>query len=384
MSCVGNIELNIFSLLLLAIVFGNMYRRSREYLPDQKLFLMIIITVAFVLVLDSVQWICDGTTGEILYYVNLISNSIYYIMQLFPYIFWCFYVRYQIKMDIKEAMKAKTLLLLPFSVNAVISILSCFNGWYFYIDSNNYYHRGELFWLSAVITYGYFLYSIVYLLFYMRKTERSIVISMLLFTLPPLICSAIQILHFGLALVWPGITISIIIIYLNIQKNQLYTDHLTGLYNRRILDIHLNDCLRNNTKPCRIGVIMLDIDKFKTINDSYGHMAGDQALIETANILKKSVGRKGFTARYGGDEFVVIVPACSISEVETIAKKIEKNIELFNRRGNAEFFISLSIGYDIFECGGKFSKYDVLNCIDRQMYEEKFKDRTLEVQMTIQ
>ncbi len=342
------------------------------------------ITVTCILILDSMQWILDGHPGVLIYYANLVSNFFYYALQMLPYLLWCLYIRYQIKMDVKEMMKAKVLFSVPFLINTALSIITCFNGFFFYIDSQNYYQRGEYFWISVVMTYSYFLYSIIFLLVNRKKTERNMFVSLMLFTLPPVIGSIIQVFNFGFALIWPGVTISLVIIYINIQKNQLYTDYLTGLYNRRLLDIHLNDALRNNEKPGSIGVIMLDIDGFKHINDSFGHVVGDQALVETANILKKSVGKAGFTARYGGDEFVVIVPAKDASEIEGVASEIEKNIELFNKRESAIYSVHLSMGYEIFECGGGASKNDVLSRIDRQMYEKKFKNRALKNQMIIE
>ncbi|PKM73959.1 MAG: hypothetical protein CVU91_02620 [Firmicutes bacterium HGW-Firmicutes-16] len=384
MNSYGNVELNIFAIILLIIVIANMHRGSREYLPDQKLFLIMCIAVTCILVFDSMQWICDGHPGQLIYYVNLISNLFYYALQMLPYLFWCLYIRYQIKMDVKEMMKAKVLLFVPFLINIALSILTCFNGFFFYIDNQNYYQRGEYFWISVVMTYGYFLYSIIYLLVNRKKTERNMFVSLMLFTIPPVIGSLIQVFNFGFALIWPCVTISLVIIYINIQKNQLYTDYLTGLYNRRLLDIHLNDALRNNEKPGSIGVIMLDIDGFKHINDAFGHVVGDQALVETANILKKSIGRVGFTARYGGDEFVVIVPAKDASEIEAVASEIEKNIELFNKRESAMYSVHLSMGYEIFECGGRVSKNDVLLRIDRQMYEKKLRNRVLKNQIIIQ
>ena len=127
----GNVITNIFSMLLLIIMLANMYRRSREYLPDQKLFLIMAIANIAILFFDSMQWILDGKPGSISHYVNLVSNVLYYMFQILPCGLWCFYVRYQIRMDVEEMMRAKLLLGIPFLVNAVISILSSFYGYYF-------------------------------------------------------------------------------------------------------------------------------------------------------------------------------------------------------------------------------------------------------------
>ena len=384
MTGIGNLQLNLFSLVLLITILANMSRRSKGYLPDQKLFLIMIVSVGILNIADSFTWLLNGETGKTALFLSLAFNAFGYTFMLIPGFLWCMYVRYQIKMDVKEMLKATAFLSIPFFINAVLSVLSCFYGFYFYIDDLNIYQRGAFFWVSAGINYAYYLYATAYLIKNRKSTERKLFLLLSLFPLPPLLGSIIQVEFYGLALLWPGAALSLVIIYLNIQKNQIYTDNLTGLYNRRLLDIHLDDCLNSNNKPGSIGVIMLDIDKFKSINDELGHAIGDQALSETANILKKSVGRRGFTARYGGDEFVLVIPTHDISELEKIAEGINRNTELFNKRSNSQYSIHLSMGYAIFKCSGKTSKTEVLNGIDKRMYEGKYTSRVIENQMTIQ
>ncbi|MBP8639806.1 MAG: GGDEF domain-containing protein [Oscillospiraceae bacterium] len=376
MSGFANVELNAFSELILLILLINMHRANRKYLPDQKLFLWMLASAALVLAFDSVQWIIDGIPGEMEYYVNLISTVLYYLFSVVPCMLWCFYVRYQFKMNIREAMRAKGVVAIPFLINAVMAIMTFFNGAYFYIDEQNYYCRGEYYWLSVCLTYSYFLYALLYTVINKKNTEKKIFLSLLIFPIPPIIGSVLQVTHFGVALFWPGVAIALLTIYLNIQKNQLYTDHLTGLYNRRLLDIHLSDCLKNSKKQKSIGVIMLDVDQFKAINDEYGHVIGDQALVETANVLKKSVGVNGFIARYGGDEFVAIVSVRDKSDIDRVVQDIELNVARFNERSNDQFKISVSMGCEIFTCGGPYSENDVLNLIDRGMYEDKKRKET--------
>lgn len=75
-------------------------------------------------------------------------------------------------------------------------------------------------------------------------------------------------------------------IYINIQNGEISTDYLTGLYNRRRLDEHLQRRLRMRRKEQKLFVIMMDMDKFKDINDKYGHAVGDEALVKMAELLR--------------------------------------------------------------------------------------------------
>ena len=96
------------------------------------------------------------------------------------------------------------------------------------------------------------------------------------------------------------------VIFVTIQSRDLITDFLTGACNRRQLEWILQERIRN-AEQLGFGAIMLDIDSFKRINDEYGHDAGDDALRNTADILRRCVRLRDVVARYGGDEFWVVI-----------------------------------------------------------------------------
>ncbi len=371
MAGINNATINIFCVFLLAILLFNMYFRNGKYLPDQKMFIYMLLSTGMLLILDTMQWTFDGHPGALPQNIIRASSVFYYMIQPLPGLLWCLYARYQISMDVQEMNAGRMLLIIPLALNAVISVLSYFFEYYFYIDSSNYYHRGEYFWLFVVFAYCYFVYAAIYLHFNREKVDRHVFNSLIVFLVPPVAGSLVQIFHYGMSLTWPCSSLSLVLIYINIQKDQLNTDHLTGLYNRRLLDIHLNSSLRKKRKSGSIGVIMMDIDDFKFINDNFGHVEGDRALTETAIILKKSIGREGFIARYGGDEFVAVVPADDLNDVQAVKDVIERNIDFFNEHSGTPYKIVISMGLEIFECGAAVSTDDVLSTIDRNMYGNK-------------
>lgn len=371
MAGINNATINIFCIILLAILLFNMFSRNGKYLPDQKLFMYMLVSVASLLIFDTMQWVFDGHMGVFSQSVIRISSVFYYMLQPLPGLIWCLYARYQISMDIEEMNAGRMLLMIPLALNAIMSVLSYFFEYYFYIDNQNYYHRGEYFWIFVVFAYCYFLYAAIYIHLNRDKVDKNVYNSLILFLAPPVAGSLVQIFHYGMSLTWPCSSLSLVLIYINIQKDQLYTDHLTGLYNRRLLDIHLNSSLRKKRKSGSIGVIMMDIDDFKFINDNFGHIEGDRALTETALILKKSVGKEGFIARYGGDEFVAVIPAEDLGDVQKVVDSIEKNLKSYNEHSSAPYKIVISSGQEIFECGGAFSRVDVINTIDEKMYKSK-------------
>jgi diguanylate cyclase (GGDEF)-like protein len=108
-------------------------------------------------------------------------------------------------------------------------------------------------------------------------------------------------------------------------------DKLTGLPNRKAFDIGmsvlLQDSLRHKTN---LGIMMMDLDYFKVINDTHGHLGGDYVLADAAEILKSAIRAEDFVCRWGGEEFVIVVPDCNEHNLMLLAEKIRIAIETKN------------------------------------------------------
>jgi len=128
-------------------------------------------------------------------------------------------------------------------------------------------------------------------------------------------------------------------------QEQASRDSLTGLWNRkrmfRILDKEINRAQRDNLP---VTIIMIDIDKFKAINDTHGHHVGDLVLQEAATILKKSVRNYDEIIRYGGDEFLAILPNCSLAKAGSIAERLRQNMSKHRISSDA---VSLKITFSL-------------------------------------
>ena len=124
-------------------------------------------------------------------------------------------------------------------------------------------------------------------------------------------------------------------------------DTLTGLLNRRSILDRLNDHLKHALRYHEnFSIIMLDIDHFKNVNDSYGHLVGDDVIEIIAGIIKNSLRKTDLAGRYGGEEFIVILPQTNLSTGEQIAERIRCNIEsarMIGHRGQC-FGITISQG----------------------------------------
>jgi diguanylate cyclase (GGDEF)-like protein/PAS domain S-box-containing protein len=156
-----------------------------------------------------------------------------------------------------------------------------------------------------------------------------------------------------------------------------WRDHLTGLYNRRYLEENLRrELLRAKRKNSCLGVIMLDIDKFKHYNDHYGHAAGDFVLKEVGNLLLGNIRGEDILSRYGGDEFVIVLPEISKEAVSGRAEYLRDQTQQHHfkfKRKKIEG-ITLSIGVAIFPENGN-NLETILQSADLALYQAKHNGR---------
>ena len=145
-------------------------------------------------------------------------------------------------------------------------------------------------------------------------------------------------------------------------NEKLYTDVMTGIYNRRFFE----EKIKNMEDEA--GIAMIDLDDFKLHNDTYGHSAGDAALITTANIIKKYIRKTDILIRYGGDEFLLILPSIKKHIFEDKLKLIREKIHDTVVPKYEKMQLSVSIGGAIFREG---NIEDAIASADRQMYIAK-------------
>jgi len=366
------VEINLFALTILLLIFINIHRRSEKYMMEQKLYVALLGANALILIFDTLMWLMDGKNGYLLRESYLLVAAVYYTLNPAICLLWSFYADYQINRSKKHLRKLILPLSIPAGVNAILSFASMFGGYLFFIDEYNIYYRGPLFGLMASISFAYLVYTFIKIIQKQKKIKKQKFIPILFFAIPPFLGGIIQTFCYGVSLIWICTTISLLIIFINIQDRQLYTDYLTGLFNRRQLDYYLQQRFQSvNNESKLLSGIMIDLDSFKMINDMYGHYAGDQALEYTAKILKKTFRKDDFVARYGGDEFIVIMEIKDVNDLYKAVERLKENIALFNKQKLTPYTINLSIGYDIFEGASEESVTEFLKRIDSLMYKDK-------------
>lgn len=162
------------------------------------------------------------------------------------------------------------------------------------------------------------------------------------------------------------------------QRHAALTDSMTGLYNhahfQQLLAEHL-ECARREGKP--LSLMLLDIDDFKPVNDTYGHPAGDRVLRALANLLRDQVRALDQPARYGGEEFAVILPETDRAGALIAAERIRRAVQAMQipLETGATISVTVSVGISTFEPGSDITPQDLIAGADGALYESKRRGR---------
>ena len=127
-----------------------------------------------------------------------------------------------------------------------------------------------------------------------------------------------------------SVALGLTFLYVNLQNEESFLDALTKLYNRNYLLHYMEHMSERFQKGKRLTGIMLDINGFKSINDTYGHMKGDGVLRDMGEVLLRSVGNRAAVARYGGDEFIILIEDPAENDVQKIRENIAAELEAYN------------------------------------------------------
>lgn len=365
------LDSSIISLIILGFIYYNTRNRLEKVFASYKLFLALVLTNMCLIILEIGSWAFDGLPGSYFMLANRIFNLILFIANPAAGTIWNLYVHHQVKYDEKRVNRLKYILFALFLVNSVLSITSFYTGWFFKIDSENIYSRGSFYWVHSMYDYILLLYPIGYIFKNRNIIEKKYYHSLLVFSIPITIGASLQIAFYGWSLTWSGMAVSILTIYFNIQNKSLNTDYLTNVYNRRLLDSYLKMKIKNSKQDKSFSAILIDLNGFKNINDTFGHDVGDEAIKDAAQIIKSSLGRDDFVARYGGDEFFIIINSNDKFILENIVKNLKNNVDKFNQCSEKPYKLSFAMGYAVYNSKNNMDSDEFFKYIDEKMYIDK-------------
>lgn len=364
-----------FCISFLLILFISTRERS-ERLVETLWFRMIVIMTICALVFDLVAWQLDGRAGRTACVLLWAANILCYMLSGAMSAAWLYYTGLMLNRGGRVSKWVKALAAFPFFFLEFVALLTPWTHWLFYIDGGNVYQRGELFAIQMVVPFGYIVAAALWALrlAYRERSrqQRKEYLALSSFVIFPLLGGLLQLAVYGISLAWPCTALSLMLVYVSMQNQRISLDALTGLNNRGQFDKQLYGCFERAEDGPPFALFMLDIDDFKRINDENGHTVGDVALIEAAGILKRALtDTNAFLARYGGDEFAVILYYSEEKQIPALLARIAQESERWKKSADSPYDLNFSVGYSCYD-RHRFANYqDMITAADAQMYIQK-------------
>ena len=340
---------------------------------DEKAYNFMLIVTFIATINETLSFIIDARPGFIFHILQYISNTISSASSGIIGYCWCLFVEYHIHRNFKRIKKKSRILAVPLIIATILIIINLLGtDIIFDISKENVYTRGPMNFILYIFVFVYYIESIYTV---QKAKSDSILVEFFpiyFFIIPCMIGTMIQGFFFGISTVWLCVAIAFIIVYIEIQISISFIDDLSGLYNRKYMN-HYLDKLQND-KPKHVYGFLMDINDFKTINDIYGHLKGDQAIIQFGKILQHSIDKDSVAIRMGGDEFVIFAILKSNEEALALKKRIKQNVRQFNTNSTEPFHLSFSIG--MAKYSGNIETF--LSSMDDSMYEAKNMHRLMQ------
>ncbi|GHV76214.1 hypothetical protein AGMMS49942_10350 [Spirochaetia bacterium] len=356
------------SALVIILIFIDYVTKYNTDTFRRKAFFRILLTAVTAMLADFVFDVFNGEPGNAIRYVLYAVSMIYYIFQVASFYYLFLFIDYLSFQDSGRTKKAGKIVWAIFIIHALILILNLPLGFYFYLTPENVFSYGDKYFIRLII--GYFPAVMVFFdLFFLAKNfKKSQLYLILFFMIFTSLGSVIDIVLNTNGLMWPCFASALLSAYFFIVRTDLKIDGLTGIGNRNSFNEFISEMSRQNARQS-YSVVMIDMDDLKGINDTLGHLEGDNALRDLAAIIKGCIRDSDFAARYGGDEFIVATR--EESDVVRLMERIQQSIDNQNDKKIRPYHIQISYGRGVFAPNSGQSIEAFLSHIDSLMYKHK-------------
>ena len=351
-------------LALLAFVSRTKVQRRRT---EDKLYTIMIIGVMLGCCMEALSYMLDGRLFPGARLLNYIANTYLFSVNLLLPFCVLVYIDLGLYGDPSRIWKKYKAQIVAGAVMFILNIVNFFVPISYYITPENVYERRPLSYVYYFVILFYVITAMVITHKYEKEHGTRSFFSIEIFLVPILLGVTLQFIFYGLSLAWLSSAIGLTGLYMMQQNEAAYIDTLTGVYNRQ----YLNHVAANwNRKGYRFSGMMADVDKFKRINDSFGHSEGDRALVEAASILKTVCAKNALLFRFAGDELVILLRTDDLAEIKKEEEAIKAALDAYNADSGKPYRLELSVGHAVFD--PKTGDIDALmKEMDANMYEVK-------------
>lgn len=353
----------IFILLMLLYVSRSKLLRHRM---EDRIYSFMVFGVLIGCFMEAFSYLIDGQVFPGARMLNYIANTYLYSMNVLLPLSVLIYIDLGIYEDTSRIWKRYKPQIITCMIMLVINLVNFFFPISYFITEQNVYERRPL----SYVYYFVILYFCLTGLFVERRYEKEngarSFFNIHIFFVPILLGAALQFLFYGLSLAWLSAAIGLMGLFMMQQNENAYIDSLVDTYNRQYMSLILSAWI---SRGKRFAGVMLDVDRFKSINDQYGHSEGDNALKNVTDILKQARRGQEWVFRYAGDEFVVLKMTDDPDGLSAYMDRVNHLLDGYNR-GGSPYLIALSYGMDFFDSGNVDT---FMKNLDTKMYEMKTK-----------
>ncbi len=372
----GGIVINIYTfiLALMLLLFQDNDRRSRSNIAFIKL-------VSILALLVGVSAAGDIAAKLPLQFFFITRFSMYFIFAMDPLGF-LFSLSYIDSYTVGDNDKRRNGFLWFMRIYSVINFLLVSyslivgNRWFYYFEGTTYY-RGEFYLIRGFWHVVLCFTVVLYVILFKNGINQSYRVPITLFPVIVAVGGFLQIASTDLNLEYAATVIACLMLLICVQKKDVNIDYLTGVVNRRGIDIALRRAIYD-CKGKEFAAIMIDVDYFKKINDKYGHKAGDEVLENIASVLRESFDDDDVVGRFGGDEFCIITQIIDENTLQQKIKKIKKAVAEIDWCNKGEMNLSISTGVAVYDFSSGMKVKDFMEHIDRKMYKEKIQHHLID------
>lgn len=367
----SSFQAHLISVIILILLFVSIRQQSRSVQQQNRYYLALVILAIFAMVLKTLMDFTTGYVSGIEFFIRIIATALYYFNSVVLVLHWLLYLHHLLKGKL-YFRKLLVMLYTPFMIMAfVLIILSSFGIPIMYsIQSTGGIERHIMYNVIIFTEYLIMIGSVFYVIWNKNKISKFEYITLIAYLMPPAVGIILNETFTNVDLIWPSMTVSLVMVYTNIQSRMSNTDPLTGVFNRREYEKYVQTLNTQKNLHKKISAIMIDIDDFKKINDEESHQTGDQALIDVSQILQKSVRKNDFIARIGGDEFCVLIESEHIEVLHDTVNRINEHMQVFNKTREGKD-LRLSMGYGIYDAIYHKNFHTFFEKLDRLMYDDK-------------
>ena len=366
---IGGFVLNIYTfiLALMLLIFQENDRRSRSNIAFIKLISILALLVGVSALSDISLMMGEG-------WINIYKFGKFFVFAFDPLGF-LFSISYIDTYAIYGPKRERQTFIWTFRVYAAINFLAVLisqifglNWFYYFIGTE--YHRGSLFMVRGLIHVFLCLAVMAYVITFRNDIVQTYRLPIMMFPFIVAVGGFLQVVVFPINLEYAATVMACLVLLFYVQRRDVNLDYLTGVVNRRGIDLALKRAILES-KDKEFAAIMIDVDYFKTINDKFGHKAGDEVLECIADVLTSSFEKDDVVGRFGGDEFCIITQMNDENELKRKIRNIKDSVAGIDWSNKGEIDLSISTGVAVYERESGMKVKDFLEFIDRRMYKEK-------------